>query len=237
MIGFRFRGETPSRIEALSDAVFGFSLTLLVVSLEVPRTFSELKPLIAGFLPFALCFALFIHTWYLHHRFFRRYGLRDVSMVWLNSILLFLTMFFIYPLKFLATFLVRIMSGDPMTVQGADGSLIPILAWDDALHLHLLFTIGFAAVHVTFLAMHARVVSLRRRLELNELEMFDTRTAIREHGIFVAFGFVSALIATMGGHTWIPAAGWLFFFLGPAMGIHGYVSGKRRERLTTATNG
>jgi uncharacterized membrane protein len=31
------------RIEALSDAVFAFSVSLLVASLEVPQTFGELK--------------------------------------------------------------------------------------------------------------------------------------------------------------------------------------------------
>ena len=35
---FRWRGNEISRIEGLSDAVFAFAVTLLVVSLEVPKT-------------------------------------------------------------------------------------------------------------------------------------------------------------------------------------------------------
>jgi uncharacterized membrane protein len=39
---FRWRGKEISRLEGLSDAVVAFAVTLLVVSLEVPRTFDEL---------------------------------------------------------------------------------------------------------------------------------------------------------------------------------------------------
>jgi uncharacterized membrane protein len=49
---FRWRTRESSRIEELSDAVFGFALTLLVVSLEVPRTFGELLDSMRGFAAF-----------------------------------------------------------------------------------------------------------------------------------------------------------------------------------------
>jgi protein-S-isoprenylcysteine O-methyltransferase Ste14 len=52
--GFRLRGlGEVSRIEALSDGVIAFAITLLVVSLEVPRTFDELLVTMRGFLAFA----------------------------------------------------------------------------------------------------------------------------------------------------------------------------------------
>src|SRR6476620_7080236 len=54
--GFRLRGREVSRVEGLSDAVFGFAITLLVVSLEVPNTFDELIGMMRGFVAFGASF-------------------------------------------------------------------------------------------------------------------------------------------------------------------------------------
>src|SRR5688572_33333744 len=86
---FRWRGHEISRVEGLSDAVFGFAVTLLVVSLEVPKTFNELSEIMRGFGAFAISFALLFGVWFHHYRFFRRYGLQDTTTVVLSGVLLF----------------------------------------------------------------------------------------------------------------------------------------------------
>ena len=53
------RPHEISRLEAFSDAVFGFALMLLVGSLEVPRTCQDLMRLVRGFVPFGRIFMIY----------------------------------------------------------------------------------------------------------------------------------------------------------------------------------
>src|SRR5674476_932400 len=71
---FRFRGHEVRRIEAFSDAVFAFAVTLLIVSLEVPKSFEELMVTMRGFFAFGVSFLLLMLIWYEQNIFFRRYG-------------------------------------------------------------------------------------------------------------------------------------------------------------------
>ena len=98
---FRHRSNEIFRIEALSDAVFAFSVSLLVVSLEVPQTFTELKIIVQGAIPFFATVALLFLFWYMQYIFFRRYGLNDLTTILLNLAYLAIILFYVYPLKFL----------------------------------------------------------------------------------------------------------------------------------------
>jgi len=92
---FRWRGGEISRLEGFADAVFAFAVTLLVVSLEVPKTFAELVAAMHGFLAFGLCFAALTRVWHQHYRYFRRYGLQDAWVICLNFALLFFVLFYV----------------------------------------------------------------------------------------------------------------------------------------------
>src|SRR5438128_6699961 len=118
---FRWRSHEVSRTEGLSDAVFGFAITLLVVSLEVPRTFAELMYAMRGFGAFAISFTLLFIVWYNQFKFFRRYGLQDNATMVLNGILLFVVLFYVYPLKFVFTLIFNQFTGGVSEIRLPNG--------------------------------------------------------------------------------------------------------------------
>src|SRR6201994_3614088 len=96
-----WRSHEPSRLETFSDAVFAFAVTLIIVSLEVPKSFGDLLETLKGTASFAICFALLFLIWNNQNLFFRYYGLRHGLTTALNAALLFVVLVYVYPLKFL----------------------------------------------------------------------------------------------------------------------------------------
>src|ERR1700709_1405352 len=84
------RNYEIQRIETFSDGVFAFAVTLLIVSLEVPKSFDELLITMRGFFAFGISFLLLIMIWNEQHRFYRRFGLDDLFTTFLNCTLLFI---------------------------------------------------------------------------------------------------------------------------------------------------
>src|SRR5262249_44279560 len=168
--GFRVRGAGVSRLEVFSDVIFGLALTLLVVSLQVPRNFGELRVAIRGFLPFALCFALFLMLWHAHYSFFRRYAMHDRTTIVLNSVLLFVVLFYVYPLRFLF--------GRFGGEWNASGAPFPLHSSGDAAELVLLYGVGFAAAYLIIAALHVNAWRQREKLELNGTERLITMATL-----------------------------------------------------------
>lgn len=227
--GFRWRGTEVSRVEALSDAVFGFAITLLVMSLEVPRTYAQLMSAMRGFWTFAVSFAVLFLVWHHQYRWFRRYGLEDGATLLLNALLLFVIVFFVYPLKFVFGLVVGLLLGEGSRVHLPDGSTVPIFtAADQGTKMMLVFGAGYVAVFGIFSLMYAHAWRRRHELELNEVERWETRDNLRETLLNVGVGVLSMIVCVrlnpmLGGLT--------YALVGPALTIHGIVSGAGRRRL------
>lgn len=229
--GFRWRGHEVTRLEGLSDAVFGFAITLLVVSLEVPKTFTEMTGMMTGLGAFAISFLMLFIVWLNHYRFFRRYGLKDNLTIWLNAVLLFVVLFYVYPLKFLFTWLINVFIGGRGIAQLPDGTTTVMVEEAQIPKLMLIFGIGYVAVFFLFVLLYLHAYRKRAELDLNELETFDTRTEIQECALNAATGLISIGLAAIGGRRYAAMSGWIYMLLGPVLAINGFIMGARRQRL------
>src|SRR5258706_6564078 len=229
---FRWRSHEISRIEGLSDGVFAFAVTLLVVSLEVPRTFNELMETMRGFGAFAISFTLLFIVWFNQYKFFRRYGLQDNLTVCLNAILLFVVLFYVYPLKFLFTFLVNLFTGGHGQVRlpgGAEGMMVENMGQVST--LMIIFGAGYIAVFGVFALLYLHAYRRRATLDLNELEIFDTLQDIQESALNVGVASLSVTIAVLGGGRFSFLAGMTYMLNAIVLTVHGMVMGKRRRKL------
>ena len=203
---FEPRGQQMNRIEAVSDVVFGFALTLLVVSLQPPHTYSDLINVMSGFPAFALTFAVLMAMWARHYYFFRYYGLDDPATIVLNTLVLF----YVYPLKFfvsvfLANVWLRPLIGGPMQIKDVPGGPGTLMVWGDQRGLVMIFGSGFAAIYLVFGAMYWHAYRMREELHLSAFEIAHTMTSIVSQILNFGVGLLLLLGAYLlqpnqGGH-------------------------------------
>jgi len=222
--GFRLRGREVTRLESFSDAVFGFALTLLVVSLDVPRSFNDLVTTMRGFPAFALCFLFLALIWNGHYKFCRRYGLDDGTARFLTCVMLFLVLFYVYPLKFLFNLsITNLLFGvaPPARMTGSEFSTLLVI-----------YGLGFAAVYAASTLLYLHAYRLRGTLELNELEKFDTRYQIFRLSTLVAVGLIAAGLACIPVlRNWSPL---VYVLLFPILRTSRVIHRRRRARYLAA---
>jgi uncharacterized membrane protein len=220
------RRHEITRLEAFSDAVFGFALTLLVVSLEVPRSYAELMGIMGGFLSFGCCFALLIWIWHEHNTFFRRYGLQDGLTVVLNGGLLFVVLFYVYPLKFMF---------DSMFAQFMPAARppAPMALWQLA-NASTVYALGFVVLFVMFALLYWRAYTKRDELLLTRLEVFDLQSLAGHHLVSASVGLVAMSIALFAPLAFAPLSPSSLILMGP--GHYAWGSYRGRKRLALAAS-
>lgn len=224
--GFRHRGEEITRVEALSDAVFAFSISLLIVALEVPQTFTELKLILLSFVPFMATVSLVLMFWYQQYRFFRHYGLNDVPVIVQNAAMLIMILFYIYPLKFLFSLLfAMIVPGDFFPKATARGEVVITQA--EFPQLVLVYSVGYAAIWLVFYLLYRRAWKARHALTLTAYEQVDTLKEIWGSGINVAIGVAAAILAWAG---YAGAGGICFLLIAPLLLFNDWRFRKRMRK-------
>lgn len=231
---FRWRGDGVSRIEGLSDAVFGFAVTLLVVSLDVPDTFTDLAAMMLGLPAFAATFTLLILVWFAQYRFFRRYGLEDTRTIVLTVALLFVVLFYIYPLKFLFQTFIGLILGiigwklDVAWLAPIGKASQAAIRGDQWPALMCIYAVGYAAIYGLFALLHSHALNRRAELGLDDMEALITRYAVYENLVFVLVAMLSLVVLVVLAYgVGVPIyatgffAGWSYMLIWPFQAVLG----------------
>jgi uncharacterized membrane protein len=197
---FTRRGHDVSRIEGFSDAAFGFALTLLIASQQVPQTYHDLLEAMRGFYAFAFCFAILITFWYRHYLFFRHYGLDDSYTAILNSVLLFVVLFFVFPLKFIITAVFDYLMHHPHVVKLPDGGIAPTMRLEDLPTAFQFYLFGLATVCLIFTLLYRHAYNKRFELNLSPLEVCETQITMAHHVFPMMMCLISSVFLFTIGH-------------------------------------
>ena len=220
-----FRKHRISRLEEFSDAVFGFALTLLVITSSVPRSYQQLTTLIEGIPAFACCFALLVWIWHEHDTFFDRYPLQDGTTLLLNSALLFTVLLYIYPLKFMFDSFMREVFG-----LGSSGDLVR-MSLSELASASVLYGLGFFILMGLFTLMYLHAYRRRGALGLTALEAFDARILAGHHLVSASVGLFAMLFALLGPPELAFLSPSSFALMGPGHWAFGSWSVKRLRRF------
>jgi uncharacterized membrane protein len=212
---FRWRGGEVSRLENLADAAFGFALTLLIVSTEVPRTFDGLLRVLRGFPAFAACFVILLLFWNDHYKFFRRYGLEDTVTRVLNYGILLLVLFSVYPLKFLFSAWL--------------GGGVGFVSYEEVFFVYRVYGLGFAGIWTLYAWLQAHALRQSEALRLTPVEVVMSRLQLNEFRLQIAVCFASIGLSYLPVSGWVP--GVIYGAIGPLAALNGWWHGRQVRAL------
>jgi uncharacterized membrane protein len=226
----KWRSHEPTRLETFSDAVFAFAVTLIIVSLEVPKSFDELFETMKGFVSFGVCFALLFIIWNNQNIFFRRFGIVDAYTTFLNGVLLFLVLTYTYPLKFLFTMLFS--SDETYLSHGLKLSMIRV---EQIPTLMYIYNIGYTLIYILFYLMYKHARKHATQLELTAYELFETNSQIYINLLNVSIGLLAILLTFLLPMGVKGASGFSYFLLAFVYPIFFSLRGRKSRKLFGAT--
>ena len=221
------RKHKITRLEEFSDAVFGFALTLLVITANVPRSYPELIMLLQGIPSFACCFALLVWIWSEHDRFFERYAVQDGRTTLINSALLFVVLLYIYPLKFMFdSFMMQFgLVASPDLKQ---------MTLEQLARASAIYGFGFFVLMSLFALLYLNAWRQRDALELDRIEAFDTRSHAGHHLVSAGIGLFAMGFALLGPRPLVFLSPASFALMGPAHALFGRARQRQRDRLAAS---
>lgn len=200
------------------------------------------KPLCTVFSVLFFCALLLFSIWNEHKTFFLRYGLEDKKTILLNFLLVFVILYYIYPMKYLFSYLgtvffvkMKLSLGDhsdglQLALTNLKQADLETEQWSD---LMLRFGFGLLAIYFIFMLLYMNAKQKKLQLNLNRIELFKTQSSIQEYFILVSITVLSILFVLMFKHDGFLYSSLIYLLIPIALLIH---QRYRKRRLMKVKN-
>lgn len=187
--------HSKSRLSALSDGIFAFASTLMVVDIGTSTGLKNIGQQIPLFISFGIAFFVMMLLWKIHYNFFQRTNYVDNWIIAANTLLLFTILFYLFPLKTLINSVTQRIGMTPA----------------DLAQLFILYGSGFMLIFLSYTFMYHRAFKKdKNNSELLKLKFYKSHFLI--FGIVGLFSVVVA-ISHIGIRFGLP--GFIYMLLGP----------------------
>ena len=184
-----------NRVEAFSDGVFAFAATLMVVSLDLNKSFVLMESKVSSFISFGVSFFVLVMLWKVHYNFFRRTKYMDDWIIAFNAILLFVVLYYVFPLKSLIN---SFLGKEPITMEGLSS-------------LFQLYSGGFSLIFLCLALMYFRAYKKTKSMDKALYLLFYAR----HFAIYVGVALLSIVLSYFKIGITFGLPGVIYFLLGP----------------------
>lgn len=163
--------HSKNRLESVSDGVFAFAATLMVVNIGNSNDGIAFYNDIPNLVSFAVSFFVMMAIWKVHYNYFRRTDYIDNWVIAFNMVLLFMVLFYVFPIR---TLLETALKGLRLDIN-------------EFSKIFQIYSAGFSALFLCFVLMYYRAYKKTATIML----LFYARHFL----IFVSVGIISLLLA------------------------------------------
>ena len=188
--------HSKNRLESLSDGVFAFAATLMVVNIGNNKNGVAFYNDIPNLISFAVSFFVMMAIWKVHYNYFRRTNFIDNWIIAFNMILLFMVLFYVFPIR---TLLETALNGLRLDIN-------------EFSKIFQIYSAGFSALFLCFVLMYYRAY----KKTASKMLLFYTRHFF----IFVLVGLTSLLLAKFYVGLQFGFPGFVYAILGLLCYVH-----------------
>ncbi|WP_297766200.1 TMEM175 family protein [uncultured Muriicola sp.] len=189
-----------NRVEAFSDGVFAFAATLMVVTLDMDASLWLTGAKATNFISFGASFFVLVMLWKIHYNFFRRNSYIDNWIIALNSVLLFVVLYYVFPLKSLIN--------SWMGLQA--------ITRDGLASLFVMYGFGFALIFLCYALMYYRAFRKTRSIQSS----IDLLFYAHHFSLYVLVAIMSIILGVLKVGINFGAPGFFYGLLGPLCYLH-----------------